>query len=75
MAVSQLDEVQTLWNTVAELQGAIRPTATGHIRTTINVLLEHLRRKELGLSEIDRVALALMFPQRWERDWLQQKES
>ena len=69
MAVSQLDEVQTLWNTITELQRAIRPSATGHIRTTITVLLEHLRRKELGLSDIDRVALALMFPQRWERDW------
>jgi hypothetical protein len=69
MAVSQLDEVQTLWNTIAELQLQIEYADTGHIRITINTLLEHLRRKELGLSQIDRTALALMFPQRWERDW------
>lgn len=69
MRVSKLNEIQVLWHTITELQDHIRPTATGHIRTTITVLLEHLRRKELGLSEIDRVALALMFPQRWERDW------
>jgi hypothetical protein len=69
MAVSELDEIRVLWNTIAELQLEIEYADTGYIRTTINTLLEHLRRKELGLSEIDRVALALMFPNRWERDW------
>jgi hypothetical protein len=66
---SELDQILVVWKTIAELQKTIRPTATGHICTTINVLLEHLRYKELGLSQIDRVTLALMFPHRWERDW------
>ena len=69
MAVSDFDEIRVLWRTIAELQLEIEYADTGHIRTTISTLLEHLRRKELGLSEIDRTALALMFPQRWERDW------
>ena len=67
--MSQFDEIRVLWRTIAELQLEIEYADTGHIRTTINTLLEHLRRKELGLSEIDRLALALMFPQRWERNW------
>ena len=74
MAVSDLDEILVLWDTIAELQCYIQPAATGHVRTTINTLLDHVRRKELELSDIDRTALALMFSDRWERDWLQQKE-
>ena len=69
MGISDLDKIRVLWHTIAELQLDIQPADTGHIRTTINTLLEHLRRKELALSQIDRTALALMFPQRWERDW------
>jgi len=69
MGISDLDEIRVLWHTIAELQLDIRTADTGHIRTTISTLLEYLRRKELGLSQIDRTALALMFPQRWERDW------
>ena len=69
MAMSDFDEIRVLWHTIAELQLEIEYADTGHIRTTISTLLEHLRRKELALSQIDRTALALMFPQRWERDW------
>ena len=69
MAVNELDEIRVLWTTIAELQLKIEHADTGHIRTTINTLLEHLRRKESGLSQIDRMTLALMFPDRWERDW------
>lgn len=69
MAVSELHEIRVLWHTIAELQLEIEYADTGHIRTTINTLLEHLRRKELDLSEIDRVALELIAPDRWEHDW------
>ena len=67
--LDQLDHVRCIWRTIAELQLEIEYADTGHIRTTINTLLEHLRRKELGLSDVDRVALGLMVPDRWQRDW------
>ena len=69
MAVSELDEIRVLWHTIAELQLEIEYADTGHIRTTINTLLDHVRDKEKNLSEIDRTALELIAPNRWEHDW------
>jgi hypothetical protein len=69
MGISDLDEIRVLWHTIAELQLDIQPADTGHIRTTINTLLDHVRAKEKNLGDIDRTALELIAPNRWEHDW------
>lgn len=67
--MTDLDEIRVLWRTIAELQLEIQYAGTGHIRTTINTLLDHVRAKERHLSDRDRTALALIQPDRWQRDW------
>ena len=67
--MSQFDEVRVLWRTIAELQLQIQHADTGHIRTTINTLLDHVRAKERRLCDQDLTALALIQPDRWQRDW------
>ena len=67
--MTDLDEIRVLWRTIAELQLEIEYADTGHIRTTINTLLDHVRAKERSLSDQELTALALMQPDRWQRDW------
>ena len=67
--MTDLDEIRVLWRTIAELQLEIEYADTGHIRTTINSLLDHVRAKERSLSDQEPTALALMQPDRWQRDW------
>jgi len=69
MPVNDLDEIRMLWRTISELQLKIEYTGTGHIRTTISTLLNHVREKERCLSDVDLTALALIHPDRWQRDW------
>ena len=67
--MNDFEQIRVLWHTIAELQLDIQPADTGHIRTTINTLLEHVHRKERSLSDVDRMALELIVPDRWQRDW------
>lgn len=67
--MSDFDEIRVLWRTIAELQLQIEYADTGHIRTTINTLLDHVRGKEQCVSDQDLTALALIWPDRWQRDW------
>ena len=67
--MSQFDEVRVLWRTIAELQLEIQHADTGHIRTTINTLLNHVRAKGQHLCDQVLTALALIQPDRWQRDW------
>ena len=67
--ISELDRILERWHMIAELSELVQPTDTGHIRTAITVLLDVTREREQRLSSQHRVALELMRPDRWQRDW------
>lgn len=67
--MTDLDQIRALWLTLDDLSQQIKPTATGHIKTTINVLLDHILTKENSLQPKELTLLALQFPDRWHRQW------
>lgn len=72
--MTEIERIMERWAVVAEISELVQPTATGHLRTTVRVLLDLLRRHEQSLPDRDRTALELIHPQRWQTDWLREND-
>lgn len=64
-----ISDIEFLWQQIEWMSDQIRDSATGHIITAINVLLERIRELEEMMSPKDRLILEIKQPRRWQTEW------
>ena len=62
-------EIEFLWQQIEWMSDQIRDSATGHIITAINVLLDRVKELEAAMSPQDQLLLEIKRPRRWHTEW------